>query len=131
MDKIRLQDLLRFLLPGLLVSLAISFLFSHVVRLLPEGIRCQDLCSFCDSVMSLLAAFLIGHAIQVFGSQFEWRQIPNYRCLAPNLFALGLILEFVKDNPLTSLIPNAGGMIAFLILRVYRKTISRTVSVQN
>ena len=84
MDKIRLQDLLRFLLPGLLVSLAIPFLFSHVVRLVPKGIRCQDLCSFCDSVMFLLAAFLIGHATQVFGNQFEWRQIPNYRCLAPN-----------------------------------------------
>jgi hypothetical protein len=42
MDKIRPQDFLSFLLPGLLVSLAISFLFSYVVPLLPEGIRCQD-----------------------------------------------------------------------------------------
>ena len=74
MDKIRLQDFFSFLL---LVSLAISFLFSYVVRLPFEGIRCQDLGSFGNSVIFLFVAFLINHATQVVRDQFEWSQIPH------------------------------------------------------
>ena len=85
MDKIRLQDFLSFLLPGFLVSLVVSFLLSYVVPLLPEGIRCQDLGSLGNSAIFLFFPLLIGHATQVFGNQFEWGQIPNYRCLAPNV----------------------------------------------
>ena len=60
MDKIRLYDFLSFLLPGLLVSLAISSLSSYAVLLFPEGIRCPDLGSFGNSVIFLFVAFLIG-----------------------------------------------------------------------
>jgi hypothetical protein len=74
MDKIRLYDFLSFLLPGLLVSLAISFFFSYVIALLPSGIRCEDLGSIGSSIMFLLIAFLIGHVIQAFGNAFELRQ---------------------------------------------------------
>lgn len=75
MDKIRLYDFLSFLLPGLLVSLAISFFFSYVIPVLPKGIRCEDLGSFGSSIIFLFIAFLIGHATQVFGNDFELRQL--------------------------------------------------------
>jgi hypothetical protein len=75
MNNIRLYDFLSFLLPGLLVSLAISFFFSYIVPLLPSGIRCEDLGSIGSSIIFLLIAFLIGHVIQAFGNEFELRQI--------------------------------------------------------
>lgn len=75
MDKIRMYDFLSFLLPGLLVSLAISFFFSYIVPLLPKGVRCEDLGSFGNSIIFLFVAFFIGHATQVFGNEFELRQI--------------------------------------------------------
>ena len=75
MDKIRLYDFLSFLLPGLLVSVAISFFFSYVIPLLPKGIRCEDLGSISSSIIFLFIAFIMGHIIQVFGNEFELRQI--------------------------------------------------------
>jgi hypothetical protein len=75
MDKIRLYDFLSFLLPGLLISVAISFFFSYVIPLLPRGVKCEDLGSVSSSIFFLLIAFLMGHVIQVFGNGFELRQI--------------------------------------------------------
>lgn len=75
MNKIRLYDFLSFLLPGLLVSCGISFFFSYVVKLLPQGLRFQDLGALGNSIIFLVIAFLVGHVIQVFGNEFETRQI--------------------------------------------------------
>jgi hypothetical protein len=75
MNNIRLYDFLSFLLPGLLVLLAISFFFSNVIPILPNGIRFQDLGAIGNSIIFLFIAFVIGHVIQVFGNQFELKQI--------------------------------------------------------
>lgn len=75
MNKIRLYDFLSFLLPGLLVSCTLTFFFSYVIPLLPEGLKFEDLGSLGSSIIFLIIAFLIGHATQVFGNEFEIKQI--------------------------------------------------------
>jgi hypothetical protein len=75
MNKIGVYEFLSFLLPGLLVSAAISFFFSYAVPVLPEGFRFEDLNTIGDSLIFLVIAYLIGHATQVFGNSFEVGQL--------------------------------------------------------
>jgi FtsH-binding integral membrane protein len=48
-------------------------------------------------------------------------EINAFLIVATIIYISGFIFNFVTDNPLTSLIPSAGGVIAFLLLRMYRK----------
>jgi hypothetical protein len=75
MSKIRLYDFLSFLLPGLLVTSSVVFFLSYVVPVLPEGVRFKDLNSLGGSIVFLLLAFIVGHAVQVVGNSWEVRQI--------------------------------------------------------
>jgi FtsH-binding integral membrane protein len=80
------------------------------------------------SLISIIGTSLL---ISLVFSRTDTMEINALLIVGAVIYILGLIFKFVTDNPLTSLIPSAGGVIAFLILRVYRKTISRTISAQN
>lgn len=90
--------------------------------------------SFLSSVFALISLIsIIGTSllISLVFSKTDTMEINALLIVGTIIYVLGLIFKFVTDNPLTSLIPSVGGVIAFLILRVYRKTISRTTSAQN
>ena len=83
--------------------------------------------SFLSAVFALISLISINGTALLISMVFcktDAMEINAFLVVGTIIYILGLILKFVTDNPLTSLIPSVGGVIAFLILRAYRKTTS-------
>lgn len=75
MNKIRLYDLLSFLLPGIFLCFALLIFFTFVIGILPNWATLMKMGSFGNSIIFLVLSFTIGHIIQVFGNNYESSQI--------------------------------------------------------
>ncbi|MFA6254050.1 MAG: hypothetical protein WC640_02195 [Candidatus Paceibacterota bacterium] len=78
--------------------------------------------SFLSSVFALISLIsVIGAALLISflfkPSAFE---INTFLIVGTIVYVLGLILKFVTDNPLTSLIPSGIALLTFLLVRIYR-----------
>ena len=87
--------------------------------------------SFLSSVFALIslisvigAAFLVSFLFKP--NTFE---INTFLIVGSIVFVLGLILKFVTDNPITSLIPSGAALVALLIVRSYQRLITKSALV--
>jgi hypothetical protein len=82
--------------------------------------------SFLSSFFALISLISINGTALLISLVFrktDAAEINTFLVAGTILYISGLIFKFVTDNPLTSLIPSAGGLMAFLLLRFYRKAI--------
>lgn len=82
------------------------------------------LISFLSSVFALISLISINGTallISLVLGKTDAMEINAFLVIGTVIYISGLIFAFVTDNPLTSLIPSFGGIIAFLILRMFRK----------
>lgn len=79
--------------------------------------------SFLSSVFALISLIsVIGAALFVsFLLKPNTFEINVFLLVGTVVFILGLILEFVTDNPLTSLIPSGAALAALALVRIYQK----------
>jgi Na+/proline symporter len=80
--------------------------------------------SFLSSVFALISLIsVIGTAVLIsfFFNKTEPKEMNTFLSVGALIYILGLILNFVTENPLTSLIPSVGGLVAFLLLKSFRK----------
>lgn len=92
------------------------------------------LISFLSSVFALISLIsIVGTAllISLVFSRTDATEINTFLAVGTIIYILGLFLKFVTDNPLTSLIPSVGGLLVFLVLKVFRKLAIRSNTVQN
>jgi Na+/proline symporter len=98
-----------------------------LLGIVASAIASLCLISFLSSVFALISLISInGTALLislVFGKT-DAMEINVFLVVGTIIYISGLIFTFVTDNPLTSLIPSFVGVMAFLILRTYRKAIS-------
>jgi Na+/proline symporter len=81
--------------------------------------------SFLSSVFALISLISINGTALLISFAFkktDAKEINIYLVVATLIYISGLIFGFVTEDPLTSLIPSAGGVAAFLILKGRRKT---------
>lgn len=81
--------------------------------------------SFLSSVFALISLIsVIGAALLVsFVFKLNSFEINAFLFVGTTTFVLGLILKFVTDNPITSLIPSATAFTALVLVMAYRKLI--------
>ncbi len=80
--------------------------------------------SFLSSVFALISLISINGTALLISFVFrktDAMEINVFLVIGTIIYVAGLILGFVTEDPLTSLIPSAGGVAAFLVLRAYRK----------
>ena len=85
--------------------------------------------SFLSSVFALISLIsVIGAALLVsFVFKLNSFEINTFLFVGTATFILGLILKFVTDNPLTSLIPSATAFVALMLVMMYRKLLVKSV----
>src|SRR3989338_1873468 len=85
--------------------------------------------SFLSSVFALISLISVIGAALLASFLFKPNalEINTFLIVGTIVFALGLMLKFVTDNPLTSLIPSGSALIALLVVRVYHKLKIRPV----
>ncbi|MCX6712410.1 MAG: hypothetical protein NT041_01820 [Candidatus Vogelbacteria bacterium] len=81
--------------------------------------------SFLSSVFALISLIsVIGAALLVsFLFKPSTFEINTFLIVGTIVYVLGLALKFVTDNPLTSLIPSGIAFLAFLLARIYQRSI--------
>jgi len=88
------------------------------------GLASLYLSSFLSSVFALVSLIsIIGTALLIsfFFAKTQPIEMNSFLAVGALAYVLGLILKFVTENPLTSLIPSLGGLVAFLLLKAFRK----------
>lgn len=93
------------------------------------GIAASAFCSlylfsFLSSVFALISLISIigtGFLISITFAKVDTFEINAFLVVGTATYLLGLMLKFVTDNPLTSLIPSAAGLVVFALLRARRK----------
>jgi Na+/proline symporter len=85
--------------------------------------------SFLSSAFALISLIsVIGAALMVsITLKPNTSEINIFLIVGFITFILGLILKFVTDNPLTSLIPSASALISMLLIRFYARIRARTI----
>lgn len=83
------------------------------------------LISFLSSVFALISLIsIIGAALLlVLMYNLDKTELNVFLIISTISYIFGLVLKIVTDNPLTSLIPTAAGIIALLILKIYKRVI--------
>ena len=89
--------------------------------------------SFLSSVFALISLIsVIGAALLVsFLFKLSTFEINTFLFVGTATFILGLILKFVTDNPITSLIPSATAFVVLLLVMAYRKVTTRPVLISK
>jgi Na+/proline symporter len=119
---------------GVLLTRARGTLSSNAVRqtryftllgIVTSALASLYLFSFLSAVFALISLISINGTallISMVFSKTDAIEINAFLIVGSIIYLSGLIFKFVTDNPLTSLIPSVGRVIAFLIVRAYRKT---------
>jgi Na+/proline symporter len=86
------------------------------------------LISFLSSVFALISLIsIIGAALLlVLMYHLDVIELNTFLISSTMSYLCGLALKIVTDNPLTSLIPTAAGIIALLILKIYKRVTSHS-----
>jgi Na+/proline symporter len=120
---------------GVLLTRARNTLSGNVVKqtrafmllsIIASALASLYLFSFLSSFFALISLISINGTALLISLVFrktDATEINAFLIVGTLIYTSGLIFKFVTDNPLTSLIPSAGGMMAFLLLRAYRKTV--------
>jgi Na+/proline symporter len=86
------------------------------------------LISFLSSVFALISLIsIIGAALLlVLMQNLDATELNTFLIASTMSYLFGLVLKVVTDNPLTSLIPTAVGIIALLLLKIFRRATSHS-----
>ncbi|MEK7503944.1 MAG: hypothetical protein AAB550_00365, partial [Patescibacteria group bacterium] len=87
--------------------------------------------SFLSSVFALISLISVIGAALLASFLFKPNtfEINTFLIVGTVVFVLGLVLKFVTDNPITSLIPSGSALLALLLVRSYQRLIAKSALV--
>ncbi len=89
--------------------------------------------SFLSSVFALISLISVIGAALLASFLFKPNafEINTFLIVGSAVFVLGLVLKFVTDNPITSLIPSGSALLALLFVRSYQRLITKSALVSK